>query len=344
MIVAPLSQEDTSDIWRKVSYLRGSLSEASFFLTGGTGFFGKWLLESLIYIKTFEAINFKITVLSRNPENFLRLHPHIASQKWIYWIKGEINSFEYPNEEINYIIHAAADTNRTGDPALSRIQLLDVINGTNHIVGLAQHSNCNNILFTSSGAVYSSNAIQRGMIHESEKSEISIPSSGITYGLSKLVSEHQLSLFAEESGCNITIARCFAFIGPGLSMNGNYAIGNFLRDGMSGRTIKLHSDGNVIRSYLYASDLTIWLLTMLFKAKGFQLYNVGSSTPITILELAKKIADKYNVKIETSPNYQEKSLQSAYYPDVTRARSELGLSETIGIDQAIEKTVKWHKR
>ena len=56
--------QNTQDIWES---FRGK----SIFLTGGTGFFGKWLLESFLYVNEKLALNATITILTRNPEAFL---------------------------------------------------------------------------------------------------------------------------------------------------------------------------------------------------------------------------------------------------------------------------------
>jgi len=67
--------EDLEHIYKNTQDIWESFRGKSIFLTGGTGFFGKWLLESFIYINEKLALNAKITTLSRNPEAFLMEHP-----------------------------------------------------------------------------------------------------------------------------------------------------------------------------------------------------------------------------------------------------------------------------
>jgi hypothetical protein len=78
--------ENTQDIWES---FRGK----SIFLTGGTGFFGKWLLESFIYANEKLALNSKITTLTRNPEAFLIDYPFYKEHtNSVQFVKGDIQS------------------------------------------------------------------------------------------------------------------------------------------------------------------------------------------------------------------------------------------------------------
>ncbi len=81
----------------------------------------------------------------------------------------------------------------------------------------------------------------------------------------------------------------------------HYAVGNFISDAILGNVINIKGDGKQVRSYMYISDLIIWLLNILFKGTNNTIYNVGSDKGLTMYDLATKISTlsekKINVKV-----------------------------------------------
>jgi dTDP-glucose 4,6-dehydratase len=146
-------------------------------------------------------------------------------------------------------------------------------------------------------------------------------------------------------GLQIKIARCFAFVGPYLPLDSNYAVGNFIRDALNGEPIAIQGDGTPYRSYLYAADLAIWLWTILFKGRPVYPYNVGSENDLSIAQLAltvgNELAPKATIQIAKKPVHQQPA--SRYVPSTQRARQDLKLETWIPLDEAIRRTADYYR-
>lgn len=329
-----ISREDKEFIALRLNQCRHLLENKSIFLTGGTGFFGKWLLEAVSYFNSDLGMNISVTVLSRDPEKFGLTYPHLSKIPGVEFVKGNIIDFSAPYKSYDYIIHAATDAsaflNET-DPELMRRTIME---GAKSITKFANDTNSKRLLYTSSGAVYGFLTPKNQAISESEVNDTILDSDN-AYASSKLASERY---FEKELACDLVIARCFAFSGPYLPLDGSYAFGNFIRDRLYEQDISVRGNGKSIRSYLYAADLVIWLLTILIKGKDREVYNVGSNEPISINNLANIISgNKLNVITEL----KDDNPVSYYYPSIEKARSELGLSVYTSLSDAILKTINF---
>ena len=119
--------------------------------------------------------------------------------------------------------------------------------------------------------------------------------------------------------------------------------GQFIRDAMQGRPVVVKGDGRPCRSYLYASDLTAWLLAMLVKARPGAVYNVGSDQSVSIAELARRTSDLLGGDGVTILGAQDPGWNPGrYVPDTSLIRSELGVQQTQSLDEAILRTALWN--
>ncbi len=197
----------------------------------------------------------------------------------------------------------------------------------------------------SSGAVYGSQPPEISHIPESYPGgpKTSVPASA--YGEGKRAAEALCAAYAAASpDLTCQIARCFAFVGPHLALDGTYAIGNFIGSVLASRAIKMHGDGTPLRSYLYASDLTVWLWTMLLHGPSLEPVNIGSEQPISIRELAEEVrsALESSIDVEVLGRAVPSALRAQYVPSVRKAFNELGLKQTVGLREAIRRTAEWY--
>lgn len=338
----PLPPNDLEHVFLHTRNLWDEMRGQRIFITGGTGFFGCWLVETFAYINRVLELSAHATVLTRDPAAFSKKCPHIASDPAISLLAGDVRSFAYPGQEFKYVIHAATDTSlKSGieDP-LERLET--ILGGMDRTLKFAAVHGTRKLLFTSSGAVYGKQRVTHVAEDDRGAPDQLDPSS--VYAEGKRAAELMCSLYAQTHAMEYKIARCFAFVGPHLPLDTHFAIGNFIRDAMRGGPIEISGDGTPTRSYLYAADLAIWLWTMLFRAPSLRAFNVGSENAVNIGELAHHVSSALDsgvkVKIAIEP-VAGREIQR-YVPLTGRAREELGLVEHIQLDDAIRRTAAWY--
>lgn len=329
----------TASVWPE-------LKDQSIFITGGTGFIGTWLLESFAWANTQHQLNLSLTVLTRDLEAFKRKAPHLAQNPAIRFITGDVRDFIFPQGYFSHIIHGATDASATLNDNYPALMLETIVQGTRHTLAFAQQVQAKRFLLLSSGAVYGKQPPEISHITEDYRCPSNALISHSVYAVGKDMAEKLCLEHAAQHTMEMTIARCFAFMGPYLPLDKHFAAGNFIRDAMQGKAIQIKSDGTAYRSYQYASELIIWLLRILCHGKSGVAYNVGSDEIVSISELAKAIAAHFipvlPIQIAEAP--LQNKLPERYVPCVQRAQKDLGLKNTIGLEEAIQKTICWHNK
>ncbi|TKZ30920.1 NAD-dependent epimerase/dehydratase family protein [Brachyspira catarrhinii] len=326
--------EDVQFVFNQLKILTdlSKLDNSSILITGGTGLFGKSILNFLLYARKY--YNFDITILTRNKYNFLFNYPQYSTD-FIHFINGDIRDFNC-DKEYDYIIHAATPASENLEKENPSEMYSIILDGTKNIINIASRMSVKKLLFTSSGAVYGE---QYEAIKSFKETYYGYP---ITYyGKAKKISEE---LFLE-SGINVSIARCFAFVGPYLNLDIHFAVGNFIRDVIHNKNIIIRGDGRPLRSYLYTADLVIWLFVMLLNSNDKSIYNVGSSYEVSIYDLAKKVSNSINnyygnIEVLTKPNYSYPTPK--YIPNNSKIIEELKVKENYTLDVSIKRTIEWN--
>src|ERR1017187_8329865 len=93
--------DHTRDLWEE---LRGQ----RIFITGGTGFFGCWLLESFAWANRKLCLKASASVLTRNPGAMRSKAPHIFESPAIQIRQGDVRTFVPSGGEFSHVMHAAS--------------------------------------------------------------------------------------------------------------------------------------------------------------------------------------------------------------------------------------------
>lgn len=328
-----------------------TLSGASLFITGGTGFIGRWLLECLARAENRYGLGIHATVLTRDSSVFARVYlgaKILLEHPAVHFIEGDVRYFEYPDRPFTHIIHAAhtsayATFNNYEDPL---IQFDTAFGGARRVLDFALYSGVRRFLMLSSGSVYGATSLETSYLAEDFAAAPLPQDVGAALNHGKRAAEFLCACYRQKHDIETVVARCFTLVGPGLPLDIHYAIGNFIRDALWGDAITVNGDGSPIRSYMYIADLLVWLLVMLTQAPSGSVFNVGSDKPISIYELACRIRDmlapdKPVLKLNQMNSSANRNI---YLPNIALAREALKLDVWTDLSVAIRHTGDWSRR
>lgn len=351
MPTRPLSTRDLDEVLAHAGAAFAALRNARIFITGGTGFFGHWLLETLLHANRELDLQVEATVLTRNADRFRTGSPHIANSRIVKLLQGDIRNFRFPDTPHTHIVHAATDAGGGQHTQKPYALAESIIDGTRRVLHFAQHTGAKRMLYTSSGAVYgrSTTLPQTPETYLGASDPLLLQSS---YDEGKRMAEHLCVAYSQGTALECAVARCFAFVGPHLPLDQHFAIGNFIGAAIADRPITINGDGTPRRSWLYMSDLAAWLWTLLAAGSPHRAYNVGSAEAYSIAEAARLTANT----LRPHPTDREASTLpvgiggksrpdaplNSYVPSIDRANKELGLRVTVPLSEALVRTAEWH--
>ena len=313
------------------------------FMTGGTGFIGRWMLKALADANRRLGLGVEVDVLTRDPNSFAEREPELSAAKGLRFVRGDVFSLNSDGATYDYVLHAATDASahlNENDP----LRMFDtIVEGTRRALDFAVACKAQRVLFFSSGAVYGAQPWEMTHVAEDYLGAPDLTTHRSAYGEGKRAAEMLCTIYGKQFGLDIVNARIFALLGPLLSLDIHFAAGNFIRDAMAGRKVVVHGAGTAVRSYLYAADLTAWLWTILLRAPAGAIYNVGSDQSVSIGELAERTsallgAPGVEILGQEDPGWNP----GRYVPSTEKVRAELGVATTVDLDEAIRRTAQWN--
>lgn len=339
----PILAEDVQYIANQLKAETEILKNTSIFITGATGYFGKNILEAVVYLNDAQKLNIKLYVLTRNKKRFLDQYPRFNHPNFEY-IESDVAEFVFPNVALDYIIHGAAEVAK-----LDKTDDLEVLEkgyfGTKKLLELAKEKKVKGFLFMSSGATYGNQPYDLPAIPESYGGAPDISKLNASYGEGKRLGEYLCQYYCQKFGVPVKIARCFAFVGPYMPLDAQFAFGNFIQNALNNETISMQSDGSSLRTFLYTSDLVCWFFKLLLNGKSGVPYNVGGATEeISILEVAQYVSKAFDNKIKIEVLQKEKSKnRGRYICDVSAILKDLNITSYVSLEEALDRTVKYYK-
>lgn len=253
-------------------------------ITGGAGFIGSHLAETLL------SLGLHVTVLDDLSTGSIANIEHLAGNPLFRLAVEHITNevmLDRLAGECDVIFHLAAvvgaelvikDATRT---------IQTNVMGTQNVLDAALRHRVK-VIFTSSSEVYGKGA---GIPFGEDSDVVYGPtaSSRWSYAGSKMLGEH-LALDYHRKGLPVVISRLFNIVGPRQTHRYGMVVPRFILQSLRDETLRVHGDGKQSRCFLHVGDAVEALITLAAcpQATG-QVFNIGSTEEITILDLARKI-------------------------------------------------------
>lgn len=306
---------------------------ARYLVTGGAGFIGSRIAELLI-----EEGNY-VRVLDNLSSGDIKNLDSIINHPNFNFIKGDVRDYNVAVEagsNMDYIIHEAALVSVPKSIELPVENNSINVNGFVNILESARINKVKRVVYASSSAVYGDN-------EDILKVESRIGNSISPYALSKYMDELYASLYARVYNLETVGLRYFNVYGPKQDPSSVYSgvISIFMKKLIENSDLTIFGDGSVVRDFVYVDDVAkANILAATKEINGFAVYNIGTSIPTTIGELAKTLIQiaKKNVDI----NYLESRKGDILYScaNIDKAKVELGFNPSVNIKDGLEEIYK----
>ncbi len=313
-------------------------------VTGGTGFLGTWIAETVAALNDEHQLGITLNLYARNVNDWAQKYPHLSQRNDIHLKSQDVrSSFEFARNTTAVIHAAGIPNNRVHSSDPLRVHQTTVLGVNNALEAATQLDNLTRFLNVSSCLVNGTPDRSGGL---TESAYFPIPCGQLhsVYAEAKRAAESLAAIYRSQFRIPISTIRPFTFVGPYQELDRPWAINSFLRDALTGSEIRIHGDGNARRSYLYGSDAAWWTLAALVNSGDGNVYNIGSSAPVTHNELIKIIREcigaPLKVNLNTAPSQDGR--QDDLFPETTFTAKSLGVIQTCSLGQAIDKTWRWY--
>lgn len=304
-------------------------------VTGGAGFIGSNLCQRLLDNgHKVVAVDNLITGRIENV-NRLKKNPNFT------FIKHDITELFPKNLDsrlltLDSIYHLACPTGVDNLIPLAQEMILASSIGTKNVLDLAKKTGAE-LLFTSSSEVYGDPKISP----QAESYTGNVDPVGIRspYEEGKRFSESLISMYVRKYNIDAKIVRVFNTYGPHMSQRDSRVIGAFLRQARSGSPLSVHGRGNQRRTFCFIEDLINGLILVMAKGKKGEVYNLGGSREVKIVDLAHQIINltksKSKIKFIDRPPHDHQMRK----PELSKIK-KLGWRQKINLEKGIVLTAK----
>ena len=302
-------------------------------VTGGAGFLGSHLIDRLL--ADGHEVLCADNLFTGTKRNIDHLHSHSRFEFLRHDITfplfvevDEIYNLACPASPIHYQ-HDPVQTTKTS------------VHGAINMLGLARRLKCR-IFQASTSEVYGDPSVHPQS--ESYWGNVNPIGPRSCYDEGKRCAETLFFDYHRQHGLEVKVARIFNTYGPRMHPRDGRVVSNFIVQAIKGEPITLYGDGSQTRSFCYVDDLIDGFVRLMDSPAEFTgPVNLGNPGEFTIRALAEKVlavtGSRSELEFRPLPVDDPKQRQ----PDITLAKSRLGWSPTVTLDQGLPATVAYFK-
>lgn len=337
-----------------------AMSGKRLLITGGAGFLGYYLVQSVLHWNRRQTASARIGVTVY--DNYLRGEPAwlppLRDDSALTLVKHNvIDPLPADIGQFAYIIHAAG----IASPIYYRqhpLATMDAnINGLRSLLDYSAEQaerGCpvEEFLFFSSSEIYGDPPPEEIPTRETYRGNVSCTGPRACYDESKRYGETLCVTFYRELGLPVKVARPFNNYGPGLKITDRRVIPDFARDILAGRDIVMHSDGSPKRTFCYIGDAAVGYYKILVRGRPGDAYNIGAASPeISMLELAQRMIQQgqelfgYKGRLVRQSSFDRDYLvdnPSRRCPNIDKARRDLGYEPSVSLEDGLRRSLVWY--
>lgn len=162
------------------------------------------------------------------------------------------------------------------------------------------------------------------------------------YDEAKRYAEAVTAAYARSRGLNTGIVRIFNTYGPRMRAADGRVVSTFISQSLTGQALTVYGDGSQTRSFCYVSDLVEGLMKMIDSAVPGPV-NLGNPSEHTVFELAAHVVAATDSTLEVRHLDLPEDDPVKRKPDITTARTHLGWSPKVSLDEGLVETVAWFR-
>lgn len=333
-----MAWDNNSEIEKIVRGLKGiSFQGQGVLVTGGAGFLGSWLCESLI------SMGADVICVDNFASGLRSNISHLMDSSRFHFIEHDITEPICLEDRLDLVIHMAS----RASPFEFEHYPIEILKantiGLMISLDIAKEHEAR-ILYTSTSETYGNPAVVP--TPESYYGNVNSIGPRGCYDEAKRCGEAYVMAYRKQYGLNTRIARIFNTYGPRIRWDGIYAraVPRFIDQAVNGRPITIFGDGTQTRSFTYVTDQIGGLLRLaaVNEANG-SVVNIGNDKETKIIDMARMVLNITGSAsgITYHPLPEDDPLRRR--PDIARARDLLDWEPKVSLEEGLLNTVEWFR-